>query len=237
MRNQKQNLQDDDNLDVDPSLGGADAASDGGPGGMDDLNAALAPDGGSEFFVGEEKPAANKSWMVLAFLVALGGAALYVMHLRTGPKPAAAAVESQQANKTITSFLEGGESNIRMMEQALNETERVVRRFVEYPNANQVPLADLRTNPFRLLLQRDPVNTSEIATRKRAEEERQAVIRSVQTLRLQSVMSGAGSRSCMINNTLYREGQNVEGFTVEKISAGSVIVKQGQYRFELRMQQ
>lgn len=224
----------DDQLDADAAEGGDSGTSDSSTGA--DLSAALAGDGSNEFYVAEDRPAASKSWLVLVLLVALGGGGLYLMHLKTGPKAATAAVESQQAKKTINSFLEGGESNIKLMEQALRETERVVRRFVDYPNANQVPLADLRTNPFRLVLQRDPVNTSEIANRKRKEEERQAVIRAVQTLRLQSVMSGAANRSCMINNTLYREGQTVEGFTVEKIGAGSVIVRQGAYRFELRMQ-
>jgi hypothetical protein len=40
----------------------------------------------------------------------------------------------------------------------------------------------------------------------------------------------------MINNALYTEGQTVEGFLVEKIAPNTVIVRNGQYRFELRMQ-
>jgi type II secretory pathway component PulC len=40
----------------------------------------------------------------------------------------------------------------------------------------------------------------------------------------------------MINNTLYSEGQQVESFTIEKITPDSVIVKNGSYRFELKMQ-
>jgi hypothetical protein len=41
----------------------------------------------------------------------------------------------------------------------------------------------------------------------------------------------------MINNTLYLEGQTVEGFLIERITPASVIVRQETYRFELRMQQ
>jgi hypothetical protein len=40
----------------------------------------------------------------------------------------------------------------------------------------------------------------------------------------------------MINNVLYREGQNLESFTIEKITQASVVVKNGPYRFELTMQ-
>jgi hypothetical protein len=40
----------------------------------------------------------------------------------------------------------------------------------------------------------------------------------------------------MINNQMLREGQIVDSFTVDKISAASVIVRSGAYRFELKMQ-
>lgn len=206
--------------------------------GAGDLNEALSATGDAEFYVAEERKPGTRSWMVLAVLLAAGGAGLYLMHLRTGPKPASAAVvaESQQANKVITSFLAGGDTNIKLMEKMLSDTQKVVQRFITYPNASQVPLTELHTNPFRLAAPEESPNTSDLAARKRKEEERQAVLKAVQTLQLQSVMSGTATRSCMINNTLFREGQVVEGFTVEKISANAVIVKQGPYRFELRMQ-
>jgi hypothetical protein len=212
-----------------------------GGGGNGDLNAALSSTGDGEFYVGEDKKsagaAAARSSLVLVVLVALGGAGLYLMHLKSGPKTAAAAVESQQASKTISSFLAGGETNIKLMEKMLSDTQKVVERFMNYPNANQVPLDDLRTNPFRFLMAAgEQPNASDLVSRKRKEEERQAALKAVQTLQLQSVMSGSSNRSCMINNTLYREGQIVEGFLIEKISSGKVIVKQGVYRFELRIQ-
>ena len=40
----------------------------------------------------------------------------------------------------------------------------------------------------------------------------------------------------MINNALYTEGQQVEGFTIEQIGTKAVIVRSGVYRFELTMQ-
>ena len=62
------------------------------------------------------------------------------------------------------------------------------------------------------------------------------MLKAVQGLQLQTVMSGEVRKACMINNTLYQEGQQVEGFTIEKISPGGVVVKNGPYRFELKMQ-
>ena len=44
------------------------------------------------------------------------------------------------------------------------------------------------------------------------------------------------AKACMIGNTLYQEGQQVEMFTIEAINPGGVIVKSGAYRFELKMQ-
>lgn len=229
---------DEDNDSLNLQGGGGDDASGSGGGGAGDLNEALSATGDAEFYVAEERKPATRSWMVLAALLAAGGAGLYLMHLRTGPKPAAAATsaESQQAKKVINSFLEGGDSSIKLMEKMLNDTQKVVQRFISYPNSRQVPLGDLATNPFRVAAPEEAPDVAELAARKRKEEERQAVLKAVQTLQLQSVMSGAASRSCMINNVLYREGQVVEGFTVEKISPNSVILKQNAYRFELRMQ-
>ena len=39
----------------------------------------------------------------------------------------------------------------------------------------------------------------------------------------------------MINNTLYQENETIDIFTVDKIAPNSVIVKTGQFRFELKM--
>ena len=165
----------------------------------------------------------------------LGGGGLYLMHLRSGPKSAVAA-ETQEATKTISSVLSGGDGNIKMMERALRETEAVVQRFANYPSTTQVPLGELHTNPFHVWIPQDDAPQTDVASKRRKEEERQAVIKRVQMLQLQSVMSGSAQRACMISNTFYREGQIVDGFTIEKISNNAVIVKQGTYRFELRMQ-
>jgi hypothetical protein len=55
-------------------------------------------------------------------------------------------------------------------------------------------------------------------------------------LQLQSIVHSGSRKACMINNTLYAEGQQVDQFTIEKIEASRVIVKSGAYRFELKMQ-
>jgi hypothetical protein len=49
-------------------------------------------------------------------------------------------------------------------------------------------------------------------------------------------MKGDQRSTCMINNTLFREGQSVEDFFIEKINTNSVIVRSNEFRFELKMQ-
>lgn len=61
------------------------------------------------------------------------------------------------------------------------------------------------------------------------------VVEAVSNLHLQSIVQGGKYRACMINNTLYREGQQVGIFTLQKVGDGAVVVESGRYRFELRM--
>ena len=55
-------------------------------------------------------------------------------------------------------------------------------------------------------------------------------------LRLQSIIHSGSRKACMINNTLYLQGQQVEQFLIEKIEPDRVVVKTGAYRFDLKMQ-
>ena len=195
--------------------------------------------GGDGEFVTETKAPANKNALVLFGLILLGMAGTYVMYVRSGPAVAtAAAVEADAAKQQISSFLDGGGTNIKNMERMLRETEKVVQQFITYPSVTQIPLGDLATNPFRHKAPKDAANPqaeSEAAMKRRLEAERAAVARAVGELRLQSIIAGT-RKACMINNTLYTVGQKVEEFTIEKIETDVVTVRCGQYRAELRMQ-
>jgi len=190
-------------------------------------------------FVTETKPPANKNALVLFGLILLGMAGTYLMYVRSGPAAAtAAAVEADAAKQQISTFLDGGGTNIKNMERMLRETEKVVQQFVTYPSVTQIPLGELASNPFRHKAVKEPGNPqaeSEAAKARREEAERQAVIRAVGELRLQSIIAGT-RKACMINNTLYTVGQKVEEFTIESIASDAVIVVRGKYRFELKMQ-
>ncbi|HEX8521872.1 MAG TPA: hypothetical protein VF669_06410 [Tepidisphaeraceae bacterium] len=188
----------------------------------------------TEFVTGEEKKSQSTQYMLLGGLLLLAPAVLWYMSNR-GPASAAAATIDQPpaAAQTVHTFLDSGQDGIKAMRAMLTSTEKVVNEFLSYPSMTQVPLTELKTNPFRSSAVAG--ESGDAADKKKREEERAAVVKAVQTLQLQSIMSGKKS-ACMINNTLYTEGQQVNQFTVEKISNGVVIVRSGQYRFELKMQ-
>jgi len=203
----------------------------------EDLTSALA--GGETDFITADapKPALNQGLLYLLVLVTIGGGGTYLMYKRQGPSSAAAAsVQTVQAQQTINNFLTSGPNGIKTMEAMLQNTEKIVQRFLEYPSVPQVPLADLQTNPFRFSKPDANAKPDEDALRKKKEEERTAANRASQELRLQSIICSSSRKACMINNSLYLEGQQVDQFTVEKITPSGVIVRSGNYGFELRMQ-
>lgn len=217
----------------------ADAGADGASGGGEDLVEALSESEGGAIVVEEKKPL-NRSTIVTFIVLVIGAGGVWFMYQRTGPNKAAAAdQEAVAAKATINNFLSGGSENIRLMESMLRNTQKVVQQFLNYPSMTQVPLSDLRKNPFRALPEKTPTDNAalnEAAEKKKREEERLAALNAVQRLSLQTIMYGGSRRACMVNGAMYTEGQTVEGFTIEKVNQTSVVVKQGAYRFELRMQ-
>src|SRR5262249_40167049 len=160
----------------------------------------------------------------------IGAAGLYFMYRRAGPQSASAAMvskETSDAHKTISTFLSTGDTGFATMEARLKNTEKVVQQFLKYPSATQVPSSDLQTNPFRLHVAQAKESTnndglSEAAEKKRREEERLAIKKAAEGLLLQSIMCSDTRKACMINNTIYREGQMIDNFAIEKISPATV---------------
>src|SRR5438093_12454183 len=100
----------------------------------DDLNAALSGGGDENFVVTEQKKPLNRTTLVLFLILALGGGGLYLMHLRTGPKPVDAAPAGGQTSHAVTQFLSGGSNNLKSLEQMLRNTQKIVQQFLAYPS-------------------------------------------------------------------------------------------------------
>lgn len=218
-----------DNEEIDEIEKTDDEAMDGS-----DLEDVLAEDETS--FILEQKKPVNRTSVLIFAVVLLGAAGYYFMYARTGPQTAAAATsaEAAKADETINKFLSSGDENLRVMRQLRKTTDKVVAQF-RNSNVAQVPVSELQANPFKYAQVSDEASIAEAAKKKR-EEERQVALSNVQGLQLQSILHSDKTRSCMVNNQLYKEGETVMGFVIEKITVNSVIVKEGQFRFELKMQ-
>jgi hypothetical protein len=201
----------------------------------EDLSNTLAG-GETEFVAAEEKKGPNQM-MYLGLAVVLAAGGMYFMYQRQGPDAAKAAnPEAAKAAQTINEFLNTGPGGIQKMHEMLKDTEKVVQQFQEYPSVNQVPLADLQTNPFQFGTPKSRVEDEEDELALKQEREKQAAIKACAALQLQSIIHSGSRKACMINNTLYLEGQQIDQFIIERIEPGRVVVKTGVYRFELKMQ-
>ena len=191
-----------------------------------------------EFGVETKKPDKQKTLLLIAVAV-IGAGVLYYMYGRKGPETAAAAVTTQQdiTGQKIDQFLVNGNRDLQQMELRLRDAEKVVKQFLTDATALQVPLSELKTNPFRLSTinaEKAPITNEE--EKQRLEQERLAALKAFGELNLQSIMHSGTRKACMINNSLYQEGQSVGEFLIEKITPTGVAVKTGAYRFVLRMQ-
>lgn len=192
-------------------------------------------DGADEAFVTDEPRGGRSAGLVvLAFLV-VGAGGIYFMRLRSGPATAAASAEVTSANATIDNFLKDGGKNAVAMRELLKNTESFIQQFINSAQAETVQVEKLDTNPFRFAATatEDP-DRAERESAAKKEKEKAQVLRDVQALQLQSVISGR-VRTCMINNRACVEGDQIEGFTIEQINASDVTVRKGGYRLRLSM--
>jgi hypothetical protein len=196
-------------------------------------------DGGADFdpaFVaGGAKGGKNKVYLV-GGLAVVAAAVIWFMFFRSGPQSAQAGTNPNDGGSQIKEFLDSG--NINMMKQTLKETEKIVKQFRSYPGKTQVPLEQLRSNPFRELAPKaDAPVAANSRDAERAEELHKQAIAAVADIKLQSIVRGSKVRACMINNTLYKEGQQIGILKIEQVTTNSVIVSSGQYRFEIKMKE
>lgn len=174
--------------------------------------------------------------LLLAGLFAAGIGALYLLSLRGGPRQASAhdvAVEQE-----VTEFIERA-STPEGQEQA-SQTRRIVEEFYNYAARVQVPLRELRANPFAFRAPAapdGPERQTEDAAEAQRRQQVEAARRELATLRLQSILMGSGGGTAIVNNTFVRAGERIGSFTVTAVDARTVTLEAQGETFTLEMAQ
>lgn len=157
----------------------------------------------------------------------------------SGPAASKAVVlnDSRKSPAMSVEFTEDRRSDMRQWQTTLALSDAAIEALKQDPAALQTPLTDLKGNPFcpTGALASETPEVDSAAARRRQEEQREEAMRAVQALRLTSIISGSLHRACLINNALYQEGQEADGFSIEEITPSAVVVRKGIYRFELRV--
>jgi hypothetical protein len=189
------------------------------------------------FVVAEPKKPISKSTVVMIVIILCAKAGMYFMYKRS--TPAAAEAGDAKASQVIKQFMSDKDKNFTLMQKMLTETKGVVDQFMNYPNLKQIPLADLQNNPFAMAKPEDKPRPSN-PVGEDPEQVKRAITNAANGLRLQSVVTSGASKACMVNNTLYTEGQIIQSddlsFMIEEIAPNKVIVKCGNFKFQLSMQ-
>jgi hypothetical protein len=217
--------------------GGNDATPDGGIGGAGDGSELSDALGNQETsFVSDEKKPLSTGTIIMAGLLLACGAGTYFMYNRSAPANTPPTAEAAAAKKTIDQFLTDDKDNVNKMKDLLANTEKAVEQFKASPGKVQVPVDDLRTNPFSIAdvdgKSTAPEDVDALTAKRRQEAARAATLKAAGALRLNFTMSGK-QKSCMIDNKVYREGETVGEFTIDAINPDSVILRKDNQRFKL----
>lgn len=201
----------------------------GGEGGGEENNEAdmiFAPE--------SSKPGRNAGMLMIAFVM-IGVGVIYFMRARGGG-PTAVSADVTKAETLIKGF-DG--SQVRKMQDLLKSTEKVVQQFnAEDKKTREDP--KLAYNPFNYHSPNekpgeDPNDKKARDDAKKLAARKLQFAEDLKTLRVQSVIVNSFAKTAMINNKLVQEGQEVEGFTIEKLSPNSVIVQRDGQRAEINI--
>jgi hypothetical protein len=164
------------------------------------------------------KPGRNAGMLMIAFVM-IGVGVIYFMRARaSGPgliRPDVAVADSR-----IKDFIKDG-TQVKRMEDLLKSTQKVVDQFNdEGKKTREDPKLDLNPFAFKSPTEPKPVKPGDPnAARDRAQ---QKFLDGINNLRVQYLMVSPFARTAMINNKLIQEGQEIDGYAVDKITPTEV---------------
>ena len=162
----------------------------------------------------------RKTTYLLAGLLCLGMLCLWLMIKNSTPQTAPAATagtEEAQIEMAITRL-----TGVRS--EMFGGLERIVKKFYEFSDVQQVDVEELVKNPFRtekfLGIGKE---SSDIAWGEfDADALMQQMAQQAEGMQLFSIMESGQSSCCMIDDRILYEGDSISGFTVRRIGANFV---------------
>lgn len=173
------------------------------------------------------------SWLIAGLCLGAGGIAVGLFLHTTAT---AAPIESQglpATRQVFANYLCGPKGDLSRLESMLRSTDALMQQCTAAQDAIQVPLSNLRADPFRI--GDNAAGGSDISKVGESDVDRVAMLQQVQKLTLQSIMVSGDLPACTINGHLYREGEVIDDFNIERIETTEVVVRNGGYRFELKI--
>lgn len=194
----------------------------------------------------------SRSNLLLFGLFLVGVGIVAFMSMKKGPQEVSAADKQaeQSVDVAIDKFLarhgepqagpQAPQPDPADARKLISDTRKIVDLFLSFASKNQVPLENLRTNPFRFGEADDSqqpaqdtaaIKAEEAARQKRIEQARA----NLRKLRLQTVISGPAGRQAMINSSIVKAGDSIDGFAVLEVQDRTVVLGCEGEKFTLDM--
>ncbi len=199
------------------------------------------PDVGDAGAAGPEvPPAAPRAWnsasltnVLLAVVFVAGVGSLYL--LSRGGTPEVASADQKLAELRVDSAL----PQLLKLSAKSDRAMEVVNTFYYQAKQRQIPMSNLKSNPFvfrppwPLKATTLPKGTPRPAAK--VEKKPQQELEDVKKLVLQSVLVGSREPMAMISNNLLTEGQKISGWTVTRIEPRKVTLTWQDKTYVLQM--
>lgn len=167
----------------------------------------------------------RKSTYLFAVLFIVGVVCLFVMIKKSTPAAASASPDSDK--KVEQAQIENAISKITgIRTQMFSNLERIVTKFYEFSDVEQVNVGELAKNPFKEDSYIGPV---------KADNAQSQFALLQDELELLSIMSTGKGYCCMINDKILYEGDSIKGLEVAKITSNEVVLNSGSVSMTLKL--
>ncbi len=171
------------------------------------------------------------AWAMIGVFIA-GAALVGGLCLRSAPAKATAT--DQDVEQKVDLFISQSQQQQVSSVQSLKETRKVVDDFTNFASRHQVPVSELKTNPFIFgKSQSVPSQGAEGLTPRRLSELQSECAK----LKLQSTLAGPRGGTAIINSNFVGVGYKIGPFTVKAIHPQSVDLSCEGATFTLHLEQ